>query len=121
MPPGLKWEWRAFYQAAEDAPSPLEFTHGGQKPHPPESRTDVYYLQDKTRGLKERGGGGLEVKERAKTYHGGYEQWKRSRPFGAAPPAAPRYEVSKRRWKQSGGWRPQPTEYVELRVRRVGE
>ena len=113
----MGWEWRAFYQAAEDAPPPLP-----QKPHPPpESRTDVYHLQDRTRGLKERGGGGLEVKERKKTYHGGYEQWKRSRSFGAAPPAAPRYEVSKRRWKQGGGWRPAATEYTELTVRRVGD
>ena len=113
----MGWEWRAFYQAAEDAPPPLP-----QKPHPPESRTDVYHLQDRTRGLKERGGGRLEVKERVKVDDRGYEKWKKSRPFGAAPAAAaPHYEVSKRRWKQSGGWRPAATEYTELRVRRVGD
>ena len=75
---GMGWEWRVFFRAS-DADGAFEFVHPGLCFGCEKRRTDVYQPVSDEVGLKERGGGGLELKIRSKRDASGWEKWSKSR------------------------------------------
>jgi len=75
---GMGWEWRVFFRAS-DVDGALEFVHPALRSGCEKQRTDVYQPVSDEVGLKERGGGGLELKMRSKRDANGWEKWSKSR------------------------------------------
>ena len=74
----MGWEWRVFFRAS-DVEGAFEFVHPGLRSGREKRRTDVYQPVSDEVGLKERGGGGLELKMRSKRDANGWEKWSKSR------------------------------------------
>ena len=70
----MGWEWRVFFRAADST----AFVHSSLSGTAYEERTDVYRPVSDSVGLKERGGGGLEIKIRSEHVNG-WEKWKKTR------------------------------------------
>ena len=79
-PHSMGWEWRVFFR---DAGGAFELVHPGLRSGCEKQRTDVYQPVSDEVGLKERGGGGLELKMRSKRDENGWEKWSKSRVSGA--------------------------------------
>ena len=73
----MAWEWRVFFRAS-GVDGASEFAHPGLRSSCEKQRTDVYRPISAEVGLKERGGGGLELKVRSDRDAEGWEKWKKS-------------------------------------------
>ena len=73
----MAWEWRVFFRAS-GVDGASEFAHPGLRLGCKKQRTDVYRPISAEVGLKERGGGGLELKVRSDRDAEGWEKWKKS-------------------------------------------
>ena len=113
----MGWEWRIFYQPAGDDEPPLPL------PEESEVRTDVYYIQCADCGLKQRGGGILELKQRLAVDERGYEKWRKSSVNTPPSQGELRISIGKRRRQAqqdcASGW--VTCEFTELTARRVDD
>ena len=105
----MGWEWRVFFQATDGAPPPLQWSPGDV-----EARTDTYYVLGPHVGLKKRGGGRLELKERLNVDECAYEKWQKREAQEAPPSDAPCVSLEKRRRQECRA--SIKLEHTELRV-----